>query len=138
MNRAQQQQMMTPTRSNTRTQGKPSTQGKPKRQKSRKPMGKTDPPSGNKNVINMPELKGTDMKNIIAYEDFKRNPPYLSLDEITGKKIIDDEGRLTSETAQSIGLHNLMGKKGGGRIKYGHGGRGIGITKKGVKPCKMR
>ena len=134
-NRAQQQQMMTPIQSNTRTRGKKQN----RRQKSRKPqvMG-SPPPSGNKNVINMPELKGTDMKNIIAYEDFKRNPPYLSLDEITGKKIIDDEGRLTSETAQSIGLHNLMGKKGGGRIKYGHGGRGIGITKKGVKPCKMR
>ena len=118
MNRAQQQQqMMTPTRSNTRTQGKPSTQGKPKRQKSRKPMGKTDPPSGNKNVINMPEIKGTDMKNIIAHEDFKRNPPYLSLDEITGKKIIDDEGMLTPEMAQSI-----MGKKGGGKVGMRKGG----------------
>lgn len=134
MNRAQQQQMMTPTRSNY---GKPSntrTQGKPRRQKPRKPQVMESPTfSGNKNVINMPELKGTDIKNIIAHEDFKRNPPYLSLDKITGKKIIDDEGRLTSETAQSI-----MGKKGGGRMKYGHGGRGIGITKKGVKPCKMR
>ncbi len=27
---------------------------------------------------------------------------------------------------------------GGGLMKYGHGGRGMGITKKGVKPCKMR
>jgi hypothetical protein len=31
---------------------------------------------------------------------------------------------------------NMAG--GGGLMKYGHGGRGIGITKKGVKPCKMR
>ena len=27
---------------------------------------------------------------------------------------------------------------GGGLMKYGKGGRGVGIAKKGVKPCKMR
>lgn len=31
---------------------------------------------------------------------------------------------------------NMAG--GGGLMKYGHGGRGVGIAKKGVKPCKMR
>ena len=102
MNRAQQQRMMTP-------------RGKPRRQKSRKP--KVMESSTNKNVINMPEIKGTDMENIIAHEEFKRNPPYLSLDKITGKKIVDDEGRLTPEMAQSI-----MGKKGGGKVGMRKGG----------------
>lgn len=31
---------------------------------------------------------------------------------------------------------NMAG--GGGLMKYGKGGRGVGIAKKGVKPCKMR
>ena len=82
--------------------------------------------------ISMPNLKGTDLKNIIAYEEFKKNPPYLSLDELTGKKIVDDSGNLTPETAQSI-----MGKKEGGKVK-GKKVRGCGIARKGIRAAKMR
>ena len=82
--------------------------------------------------ISMPSLKGTDLKNIIAYEEFKENPPYLTLDELTGKKIVDDSGNLTPETAQSI-----MGKKEGGKVK-GKKVRGSGIARKGIRAAKMR
>lgn len=51
------------------------------------------------------------------------------------KKFKDVAENMKRATEKEDAL-NMAG--GGGLMKYGHGGRGMGITKKGVKPCKMR
>ena len=58
--------------------------------------------------------------------------------QVLGRRMNIGQQYNTKNMERATAKEDALNRAGGGRIKYGHGGRGIGITKKGVKPCKMR
>ena len=62
----------------------------------------------------------------------------LRLGEFSWIGLLSNSWWNNKTVAKNAAIEYALNMAGGGRMKYGHGGRGIGITKKGVKPCKMR